>query len=213
MGPYGQGASPQLDRATEYFDRQASGYLAASDRLPWRWLRQSESSAVLAMSGPLAGAEVLELGAGAGYYTRAMLDRGAAHVWAVDRSPEMLQQLGSPRITPVLGDVTDVRVPRSFDAILAAGVFEFVASAQDVLLNAARHARVGAWLVVLYSRPSAWGAAFRAFHARHGLDIHLYRREQFDDAAARAGWRAESWQRCGLFCVAARYRLAAPAAA
>jgi len=204
-------ALPSLDRATEYFDRQASGYLAASDRLPWRWLRNSESAAVLGVTGPLAGVEVLEFGAGAGYYTRALLARGAAHVWAVDRSPEMLQQLGAARVTPVLGDVTGVRVPHTFDAIVAAGVFEFVSSAYEVLLNAARHARAGAWLVVCYARPSVWGAGYRTFHRRHGLDIHLYRREQFDAAAESAGWRAESWRRCGLFCIAARYRLTAGA--
>jgi SAM-dependent methyltransferase len=201
-----------LDRATEYFDRQAPGYLAASDRFPWAWLRRKESAAVFAaigpLGGPLGGAEILELGAGAGYYTRALLERGAKHVWAVDRSPEMVQQLRSPGITPVLGDVTDVKVGRTFDAILAAGVFEFVPSAQDVLANAARHARDGAWLVVLYSRTSVAGAAFRAFHARHGLDIHLYRRHEFDAAAARAGWRVEATANCGLFCVAARYRKA-----
>ncbi len=165
------------------------------------------------VAGPLAGAEVLELGAGAGFYTRALLAQGARHVWAVDRSPEMLQQIHSPGITPVLGDVTDVKVGRSFDAIVAAGVFEFVPSAQDVLANAGRHARDGAWLVVLYSRPSLWGTAFRAFHARHGLDIHLYRREQFDAAAARAGWHIEAAANCGLFCVAARYRKARALAA
>jgi SAM-dependent methyltransferase len=197
-----------LDRATEYFDRQAPGYLAASERFPWAWLRRKESAAVFAAIGPLGGAEVLELGAGAGYYTRALLERGAKHVWAVDRSPEMVQQLRSAGITPVLGDVTDVKVGRTFDAILAAGVFEFVDSAHDVLANAARHARDGAWLVVLYSRQSVAGTAFRAFHARHGLDIHLYRRDEFDSAATRAGWRVESATNCGLFCVAARYRKA-----
>ncbi len=204
---------PQLDRATEYFDRQAPGYLAASDRFPWSWLRSKERAAVFGAVGPLAGTEVLELGAGAGFYTRALLSHGARHVWAVDRSPEMLQQIRSPGITPVLGDVTDVRVGRNFDAILAAGVFEFVPSAPEVLANAARHARDGAWLAVLYSRPSLWGTAFRAFHARHGLDIHLYRRDQFDAAAARAGWRVEASANCGLFCVAARYRKASPALA
>jgi SAM-dependent methyltransferase len=204
---------PQLDRATEYFDAQAPGYLAASERWPWRWLRQKESAAVFGLMSALSGMDVLELGSGAGYYTRALLDRGAAHVWAVDRSSEMLQQLRSPRITPVLGDASNVRVARTFDGFLAAGVFEFVASAHDVLANAARHARASAWLVVLYSRPSVWGSAFRAFHARHGLAIHLYRRAEFDAEAARAGWIAEAARPCGLFCIAARYRRAAASAA
>ncbi len=195
-----------MDRATEYFDRQAPDYLAASGRWPWSWLRRAESAAVLGLVGRISGSDVLELGAGAGYYTRALLDCGAGHVWAVDRSPEMLRQMRSDRITTVLGDVADVRVAHQFDAVLAAGVFEFVSSAQQVLANASQHARDGAWLVVLYSVPNVWGRAFRAFHARHDVDIHLYRREQFDAAAAAGGWRAVEAKRCGLFCTAARYR-------
>ena len=193
-----------MDQTTEYFNRQAANYHAASSRGPWSWLRSRESRAVLALAGDVDGALVLELGCGAGFYTRALLARGAAHVWAVDRAVEMLRALPRDRITPVLGDAANVPLGRTFALILAAGIFEFVEPA-GVLANAAAHAAPGARLVALYSAPTLAGRALRAFHAGHGVDARLYAREEFDDAALAAGWTIEEWRACGLFGIAARY--------
>jgi SAM-dependent methyltransferase len=189
---------------TEYFNRQAADYHTASTRGPWSWVRTSESRAVLALAGKVDGAVVLELGCGAGFYTRALLARGAAHVWAVDRAVEMLRALPRDHVTPVLGDAADVRLNRTFALILAAGIFEF-AEPVRVLANAAAHAAPGARLVALYSAPTLAGWALRAFHAGHGVDARLYARKTFDDAALSSGWRIEEWRPCGLFGIAARY--------
>jgi SAM-dependent methyltransferase len=166
----------QLDHTTEYFNRQATSYQTASTRGLWSWLRSRESRAVLALAGRVDGAEVLELGCGAGFYTRALLARGAVHVWAVDRAAEMLRALPRDGVAPA-----------------------------RVLANAAAHAAPCARLVVLYSAPTLAGRAFRAFHAGHGVDARLYTREEFDDAARGSGWSIEEWRACGLFGIAARY--------
>ena len=193
-----------MDRTTEYFNRQAASYQTASTRGLWSWLRKRESRAVMALAGRVDGAMVLELGCGAGFYTRALLARGAVHVWAVDRAGEMLRALPRAHVTPVLGDAATVRLDRTFALVVAAGMFEFAAPGR-VLANAAAHAAPGASLVVLYSVPTLAGRAFRAFHARHGIDVRLYGREEFDEAAFGSGWRIEEWRACGLFGIAARY--------
>jgi SAM-dependent methyltransferase len=193
-----------LDRTTEYFNRQAPSYQTASTRGLWSWLRSKESRAVLALAGRVDGATVLELGCGAGFYTRALLAQGADHVWAVDRAAEMLRALPRARVTPVLGDAATVAMGRTFALIVAAGIFEFAAPAR-VLANAAAHAAPGARLVVLYSAPTLAGRAFRAFHAGHDVDVRLFAREEFDDVAFASGWKNEEWRACGLFGIAARY--------
>jgi SAM-dependent methyltransferase len=158
----------------------------------------------MTLAGRVDGATVLELGCGAGFFTRALLAQGAVHVWAVDRAAEMLRALPRDHVTPVLGDAATVALGRTFPLILAAGMFEFV-KPDGVLANAAAHAASGARLVVLYSVPTLAGRAFRAFHASHGVDARLYAREEFDVAALGSGWRIEERRRCGLFGVAARY--------
>lgn len=192
--------------ATEYFNQQAANYAGASGRFPWSWLRARERSAVLKVMGPLPRAEVLELGCGAGYYTRVLLQEGAAHVWAVDRAQEMLSQLPpDPRITPIEGDAATVRVGRTFPVVAALGVFEFV-DAIDVLRSAAAHADPRAWLVVLFSLQSVPGMLIRGFHASHGVEARLYSLRHFEHAARAAGWQLEANRKAGLFGMAARFR-------
>lgn len=205
MGRTSWGA-PALNDATEYFNRQAADYGAASNRFPWSWLRAWERRSVLGLMGPLHRAEVLELGCGAGYYTRVLLQEGAARVWAVDRAQEMLRQLPpDPRITTVQGDAASVRLERTFPAIAALGVFEFV-EASDVLRNAALHADPRAWLVVLFSLQSVPGMLIRGFHASHGVDARLYSLRHFEHAARSTGWQLEANRKAGLFGMAARFR-------
>jgi trans-aconitate methyltransferase len=193
-----------LDRTTDYFNRRAATYHAASTRGLWSWLRARECRAVLALAGRLDALDVLELGCGAGFYTRALRARGVSHVWAVDRAAEMLRALPRDGVTPVLGDAATVALGRTFSLIVAAGIFEFVPPA-EVLANAASHAEPGTRLVVLYSAPTLAGRAFRAFHAAHGVDARLYREEEFTRAALGCGWSREEWRACGLFGIAARY--------
>ena len=193
-----------MDRTTEYFNRQAAGYQTASTSGLWSWLRSRESRAVLSLADRVDGETVLELGCGAGFYTRTLLELGATHVWAVDRAAEMLRALPRDHVTPVLGDAATVTLGLTFPVIVAAGIFEFVAPA-PVLANAAAHAAPGARLVVLYSAPTLAGRALRAFHAGHGIDARLYAHEEFDHAALASGWRIEEWRACGLFGIAARY--------
>ena len=195
-----------MNDATEYFNRQAAAYAGASNRFPWSWLRTRERQSVLKVMGPLHRADVLELGCGAGYYPRVLLQEGAAGVWAVDRAEEMLRHLsGDPRITPVQGDAATVRLGRTFPVIAAFGVFEFV-DAIDVLRNAAVHADPGAWLVVLFSVQSVPGMLIRWFHASHGVEARLYSLRHFEHAARTAGWQLEASRRAGLFGMAARFR-------
>src|SRR6266446_9999925 len=96
-------ASPTL-RVREYFSARASDYYARSTHFPWSWIRARESAAVQSLLGEVAGLDVLELGAGAGFYTRDLTRRGARQIWAVDISDAMLAALPADRVKPVLGD-------------------------------------------------------------------------------------------------------------
>ena len=62
-----------------YFSNAASAYQAASRRALWRKVREREARAVVQTIGDVAGRDVLELGCGAGFYTRLLLERGARH--------------------------------------------------------------------------------------------------------------------------------------
>lgn len=186
-----------------YFDKVAAGYQAASTSLLWGRIRRREQRAVEHLLGDVQGLDVLELGSGAGYYTRVLLARGARHVWAVDISQAMLDGLPKERVTPVLGDAATVNVGRTFATLLSAGMLEFVADPAAALANAARHAEKGARLVILYPTLGLIGRAYRGFHRRNGMAIRLFTADEMAALATQTGWSIEATTASGPFSASA----------
>ncbi len=182
-------ADQPRDAVTDYFEREAAGYDGLTESGPLRLVRRLESDAVFARLGDVSDQDVLEIGCGAGFYTRRLLQSGARHVWAVDLSAAMLRQLEDPRITTVQGDAAAFRLERKFPVILSAGVIEFLPDPAGLFANAAGHAEPGARMVVFGPRPSLIGRIYRRFHRRHGFEINLFDGPALSRLATDAGWR------------------------
>ncbi len=181
------------DRVGDYFCGRASDYQARSTRFPWAWIRSRELTAVRSLLGDVAGLDVLELGAGAGFYARELARRGARQIWAVDISAAMLvAALPAGRITPILGDAATIRLDRRFPVLLSTGMLEFVHDPAAVLANAAHHAEVGARFIILAPQANIFGHLYRRFHRAHGIGIHLFDRTWFETIAPRSGWQVQA---------------------
>jgi SAM-dependent methyltransferase len=192
------------ERVTDYLSCRASDYQARSTRFPWAWIRSRELTAVRSLLGDIAGLEVLELGAGAGFYTRELTRRGARQIWAVDISGAMLAALPAGRITPVLGDAATIRLDRRFPVLLSTGMLEFVDDPAAVLTNAAHHAEAGARFVILAPQANILGHLYRRFHRGHGITIHLFDRTWFEIFAPRSGWNVRAMAYVPPFSVLVR---------
>lgn len=93
--------------------------------------------------GPLAGARVLDLGAGTGAVSRALASRGAMAV-AVDIEPGMLRHDLRRRPPAAAGDILALPFGDAvFDAVLASFVISHVARPDAALREAARVTRPG----------------------------------------------------------------------
>jgi len=192
------------DPVGKYFADKASDYRSRSIRFPWTWTRRRELRAVRSLLGDVTGADVLELGAGAGFYTQDLVRSGVRHVWAVDMSAAMLERLPPGPITPILGDAATVELERRFPVLVSAGMLEFVSDPKAVLANAARHAESGARFVVLVPRRGFFGRLYRRFHRGHGFDIHLFDEAWLATVAPRCGWHVATSVRVAPFSLAAR---------
>lgn len=193
-----------IGKVEAYFTGVASGYQTASSGAVWGIVRRREAAALTLALGGVAGDDVLELGSGAGFYTRLLLAQGARHVWAVDLSQRMLDELPRDGITPIQGDAARVDVGRRFRRLVSAGMLEFVLDATDALRNAARHADPGARLVLLVPSRTLLGRAYRRFHAGHGLTIRLFDRQSLLAAARESGWVVDHVSRAGPYSLVAR---------
>lgn len=186
-----------------YFSAVASQYQHASNMRAWGYLRRRESNALMDLLGPVTGKDVLELGCGAGYYTRLLLSSGAKSVVAVDLSAAMLEQLPKQQVQPIQADAAQVDPGRTFDLMLSAGMLEFVEDPRAALSNAARHANEGARLAILFPLNNVLGRGYRKFHRRHGMEIGLFDRTAIDKLARESGWALKRYVPAGPYSAAA----------
>lgn len=191
---------------TTHFENQAAGYEAASRRFPWTWLRRRECAAVMASLGDVRGKRALDLGCGAGYYTRALLAAGAAQVLAVDASPAMIAQLPTEKVLGRVADACSVQLDEPFSAAVCAGMLEFVADAGAALAHFRGQALADARLVLLVPEHGFWGRRYAAYHRRHDVNVMLYSKEGLSVIANGAGWRIESCRRVWPFSLVVSLR-------
>jgi SAM-dependent methyltransferase len=128
----------------------------------------------------LRGAAALDLGAGTGAATRALLDSGAASVVAVDAAFGMLAHEAATRPPAVVGDA--VALPfaaAAFDVTVAAFSLNHLTEPAAGLREAARVTRPGGGIVA-----SAYAAD----------DDHPVK-QAVEAALAARGWKPEPWYR------------------
>jgi SAM-dependent methyltransferase len=119
-----------------YFDNSAAQYTERSSSPLWRWQRSRELSAVSIFLGEIKGIDVLDLGCGAGFYTRFCIEGGARQVISVDFSSQMVDQLPKGRVMPIVSEAEKVKLGCRVAKIICAGLLEFVTCPLDVLTNA-----------------------------------------------------------------------------
>ena len=200
---------PKVRQAADYFDARAGSYHESSQRGAWRWLRRFEESAVLDLMGEQARGRVLELGCGAGYYSRLLLDAWPAEpaeLVCSDLAPNMLEQLRGRACERILADMQELVLDREFDCILAAGSLEFVEQPERVFANARKMLAPGGVFVGLVPARSGFGWVYSLFHRANGLRIRLFDRRAVAQLAEDAGLVAVETRRCGLFSLAFKLR-------
>jgi len=196
----------QMGSVELYFETQAQDYQKKCQCWPWKWLRNREARSVITMLDDIRGRSFLEFGCGAGFYSRLLLEAGADHVWALDLSSRMLDQLPAHHITPILGDAAEIQIERQFDRAFSAGLLEFVSDPAMVLANLAGHVLAGGVATVLFPVANIAGFLYRFYHCRHGMFLNLFEINEFINMAQRTGWTVTATNRCGPFSAVVNMR-------
>ncbi|MBI4688705.1 MAG: class I SAM-dependent methyltransferase [Nitrospirae bacterium] len=162
----------------------------ASNRLPWSWFRKKEAGIVSSLIGKTDGLYAMDLGCGAGFYTRLLLSCGGVkEVTAVDISREMINQLPKANVTGIVGNAETIQLNRKFDIIICAGILEFTSNPQRVLQNAKNHMNDRGIMVVLAPVVGFWGRLYRFYHKLHGLNVQLFDSQQLRVMAENGMWK------------------------
>lgn len=173
-----------VDPLQSYYDRKAAELdeLAATyeSDVPYkRFFYGRRFDAVMNALGAEPGDEVLEVGCGSGYYTRALLARGA-RVTATDLAPAYVEQ--ARRIAPgasfAVEDAQRLSFPDArYDRVLMTEVVEHVPNPGGAIAEAARVLRPGG--VLALSTPSRRAPMNLAYKLkrhirRYGVNEHLH---------------------------------------
>jgi predicted ATP-grasp superfamily ATP-dependent carboligase/ubiquinone/menaquinone biosynthesis C-methylase UbiE len=146
-------------RVTEHFARNALGWerLYEQEGLPQRMIRERHEVALRWLDAVALpdGAEVLDVGCGAGRAAVALAQRGF-RVHALDPAPEMLEltrrsarAAGVAHLTTSVGDVHQLAIADGcFDLVIALGVLPWLHAEERGLGEMARVLRSGGWLIV-----------------------------------------------------------------
>lgn len=142
-----------------------------------------ERRALLELAAPRAGEQVLELGSGTGYFTRALAASGAV-VTGIDSSKAMagyasqMAQRAGIAADFLVGDAAALPFPdASFDLVAGVTVLCFAARPERVIAESFRVLRPGGRLVIgELNRRSPWAAVRRA---KARLRESHYRRARF----------------------------------
>lgn len=187
-----------------YFESRARNYDRDSRRGLWALVRGLEAEVLLSLAGPLRDTEVLELGCGAGFYSRLLADRGA-NILGVDSSPAMIEQLGKRGLRGHCAEIMCLSLGKKFDLILAAGVLEFLGSVDRFFLVAGAHAREGASLVLLAPRQGLRGLVYKLWHQRKNCETKIFSNGEIRRAADAAGWVVREQSGAGPLALAFRF--------
>jgi SAM-dependent methyltransferase len=179
-----------FDRRARAFDRR---YARPGIARPLR--RGPERGRDLAVSVVRrhAAPDVLDVGCGPGRVAEAVLEAGATGYVGIDVSPEMLA-IARLRLAPyehvelLEGDFLDLRFERTFDVVLALGLFDYLA--QPVRAAAWLRDRCRSSLVVSFTRWDWLKAPLRHLHYQlgHGLSIFDYSEEAAEQLLIGAGF-------------------------
>ena len=205
----------ELDRArAAYRERDAQ-------ESPYRWdnpgyvgfvqgIERALLRAIADAGAPLAGARVLDVGCGTGYYLHRLLEYGAAEAHGVDLVPERIEE-GRARYPSL-----DLRVGNAAELPFGDGELDLVTQFtclssivdDDVRLAAAREMqRVGGW-VLSYDMRSAGKGGGTQVVALDGPEL----RRLFGEPAVlrRVSLRFDLWQALGRHAFAAQALAALP---
>ena len=188
-----------FDRRARAFDRR---YARPGIARPLR--RGPEHGRDLAVSVVRrhAAPDVLDVGCGPGRVAAAVLEAGATGYVGIDVSPEMLslarRRLAAYEHVELLeGDFLDLRFERTFDVVLALGLFDYVA--EPVRAAVWLRERCRSTLVVSFTRWDWLKAPLRHLHYQlgHGLSIFDYSEEAATELLLGAGFSSVALHRPG----------------
>jgi ubiquinone/menaquinone biosynthesis C-methylase UbiE len=193
-----QSAPTAMTPTRRYFEKRAEAFdrlYTRSSPATW-WLRRGpRRSRELAVSvvARHRAPSVLDVGCGPGRVAEAVIEAGAGSYTGVDFSPHMLELAqarvgGFDSVELVEGDFLELDMPRTFDVVLALGLFDYLE--EPGRAAAWMRANCGQTLVATFSRRDRIKTPIRRFHYElvHRCPLFFYTEADAEAMLLAAGF-------------------------
>lgn len=157
---------------------------------------QEELLLMLKWVQPVKGQVFLDLGTSTGLYARALLEAGAAKVYALDLSPAMLKVAlrktkGKQGFVPLLALAEAIPLPQaSVDGVVVGGSWNEFPNPQAVVNEVYRVLRVGGRIWVMFAHRSQ--SPLQRLLERAGLRFPTLL--ELEDALSKSGFAVDGWR-------------------
>lgn len=157
----------------KYFDNVAGGYKKKSHFFPFNYLRAKELEAFDEALSHIhcEKRDILEIGAGAGFYTDTLLRKSANTLTVCDISSKMLTHLPEDQIRKIHGDFCLLNLSSQYDLIFAMSVFEFIYNRDLFFKKVSVSLKANGFLILSNIRKNFFGQIYFLYHRQHNLRI------------------------------------------
>jgi SAM-dependent methyltransferase len=184
-------------QSNNYFAARADRYLRRSDQWPWSWFRRREAESIAKLLEPLSLDTLIDLGCGAGYYSRLFKHQFKMRVVGVDSCAEMITRLKCFGIEGHQINIETLNLGSStFDRVLMAGVLEFSQGPDEIFAKARTLAKQRGRLVILVPRTGVAGWLYAKVHKIQGCDVFLRTEAKYINLARQHGFSYLDRQVC-----------------
>ena len=188
-----------MSNSVSYFNKVSTQYFNKSHKGLWRLVRKAEMRSVLNVLCPSVGDQILEIGAGAGFYSSYLKNNLLIDVLAIEESEGMAQQLESKGISYIQGKFEEQRLEEQYAKILCAGVLEFVDNPEIFLSRCKKNLRKNGILVLLVPSGGILNFFYCLFHLFSGCPTHRRNPSEYIEIATKLGFVVDDIKRGSFF--------------
>ncbi len=167
-------------RTLEHFNDKSTKYSFASEKKPWSYIRKREEIAFLNVLHKMSlhhDCNIMELGCGAGFYSKKLQHFTSNPLVLVDFSKSMLEKIKIKNSKKICCNINTFKRIQPFDLIVAMGVLEFSANINNFFKIISENLDINGHAILMTPMYSILSIPYYLYHLKNGISLKYLRKK------------------------------------